>query len=296
MATDVKESFDKVVSGSRLPDVCFWNKREVVPKIKKFELEHMAKSWTQRTFDLLPALQPLSCLFPGGWIDDSVIFEFINNFFKTNQLQNDFFLMDPVLIQGIPTTIKRSPLNQQQYVFFPFNWKRIHWCLFVLEIGSGRVLIFDSLQKIESEYRESVLCFLYICKFYLGIKNLPSEKKVLPQVIPPSMNRSSWTFPPRARTNNSAFLKNFKVVPSWQQDNDSDCGPFTILNIFYLVQNNLCPSLFESIFSKKSVIFPKIPNNFMNDTVRAEVFFTLFVLRKREFEALDQSFSDTSFF
>ena len=291
----MQEDLKNMVSGSRLPDLSFWNKREVIPKIKKFELEQMLKSWKERTFDLLPALQPLSCLFPGRWIDDSVIFEFINNFFKTSQLQTDFFLLDRVLIQGIPTTSKKTLLTQQQYVFIPFNCKRIHWCLLVLEIRSGRVLIFDSMQKNESEYRESILCFLYICKFYLGIKNLPSEKKVFPQVVPPSMNRSSWTFPPRARTNNSAYIKHFKVAASWQQDNDSDCGPFTILNIYYLVRNNLCPLIFESIFSKKPVILPEIPKDFMNDIVRAEVFYTLFVLRKREFEALDQSFSDTSF-
>ena len=255
----------------------------------------MTKIWHTRSFDLYPSLQDLSCLFPGGWLDDSVIVDMLSLFLDSLNLNSDIFILDPVFVQGLPTTKKDSPLESQKYVFFPYNWKRVHWCLFILEVSSGRVLIFDSLKKTHNEYRESILCFLYICRFYLGIRNLPSAKTIS-SVVPPSNHQNTWSFPTQGATNRTNFRKQFKVVSTWQQNNNSDCGPFTILSSFYLISNNISELCFERVFKEDAYLLPGIPRNFIDEVVRKEIFLTLFVQRRRNFEAMDISFSDTSFF
>jgi len=264
------------------------------PKIKKVELEMVTKIWNTKSFDLFPSLQDLSCLFPGGWLDDSIIMDMLSVFLDSLDLNSEIFVLDPVFIQGLPTTKKKSPLDGHKYVFFPYNWKRVHWCLFVLEVSSKNVLVFDSLVKTKNEYRESILCFLYICKHYLGIKDLPSQS-VIKNVQPPSNNRSTWSFPTQGSTNRSKFIEQFLVVPSWQQDNNCDCGPFTILCSFYLLSNNLSEGFFSRLFQKEAYVLPQLPMDYMDQVVRKEVFTTIFVMRKRNLEALDASFSDTSF-
>ena len=182
-----KEKFDEFVSTSRLPDVYFWKSKHLEPKIKKVELEQVTKIWNTRSFDRFPSLQDLSCLFLGGWLDDSIIMDILSVFLDSLDLNSEIFILDPVFVQGLPTSKKKSPLDGHKYVFFPYNWKRVHWCLFVLEVSSKNILVFDSLIKTKNEYRESILCFLYICKHYLGIKDLALQS-VIENVQPPSSN------------------------------------------------------------------------------------------------------------
>ena len=292
-STIQKQSFHQAVDSGSLPIVSFWQSSRLRPKMKKIEMEQASKVWESKSFDFYPSLQRLSFLFPGGWVDDEILTEFANIVLETFDLKSDYVFLDPLYIQGLPSNSKSAP-KTCKYVFFPYHWNRNHWFLFVLETSSGHVLIFDSVPKKDSDYRESVLCLYFLCDKILGIRKLPS-KRIFSQCIPPSAEASSWSFPSRQPRNRATYLETYKVVNAWVQNNSCDCGPHVLLFFFYLISNDLTSKMFQSYFNKKIPIFRKLENDFIDKIVRKEVFLTLYVARKRTEEALDVSISDTSF-
>lgn len=198
---------------------------KLIKKLSKDEENNVMNIWKSKgkdssmiltAFNIDVKVIDFKTLADKHWLNDVVIELFLKTLIndKVYAFNSYFFTtMESRGYQGVNRWMKRAKVNIANIdkVLIPINVHQTHWVLGVIDMKNKKILYMDSLATRKTSHGERALSLMY--EFVKG----ETEKQGVPKLA------EGFEF------------EHLLDVP--QQQNGFDCGVFTLLNAFYIANN-----------------------------------------------------------